>query len=182
MNIQLIKLREDDLEQVMEWRMMPEVTKYMYTDPILTMESQRLWYERINKSNKDKYWIIQVDNVKIGLISLNDIDYENKKCSWGYYIGNPDYKGRGIARHLELNIYEYIFEKLKLNKLRSEVLRDNELVIKIHESYGSNVEGVLKEEVMKNNTFCDVVFMGITKSKWNQIQGDKKYNKIYIED
>ena len=35
MGLKLIKLTEPDIYKVMEWRMMPEVSKFMYTDPEL---------------------------------------------------------------------------------------------------------------------------------------------------
>ena len=33
MACRLRKIRQDDLENIREWRMLPEITRYMYTDP-----------------------------------------------------------------------------------------------------------------------------------------------------
>jgi hypothetical protein len=41
MRVKLAKLREEDLNMVAKWRMLPEITKYMYTDPVITPESQK---------------------------------------------------------------------------------------------------------------------------------------------
>ncbi len=41
MGLVLRKISENDLEMIMKWRMMPEVTKYMYTDPQLTIDGQK---------------------------------------------------------------------------------------------------------------------------------------------
>lgn len=49
MGIILRKIKENDLENIIEWRMMPQVTKYMYTDPILTLEEQKIWLAKIEK-------------------------------------------------------------------------------------------------------------------------------------
>ena len=46
------KIKEEDLEMIMNWRMSPEVTKYMTTDPKLTLDGQKKWLRKINE-NRD---------------------------------------------------------------------------------------------------------------------------------
>ncbi|WP_346890176.1 UDP-4-amino-4,6-dideoxy-N-acetyl-beta-L-altrosamine N-acetyltransferase [Clostridium sp. UBA1056] len=181
MALELIKVNKDDLELIMTWRMKPEVTRYMYTDPVLTMETQLKWFYSIQDNDSVKYWIIKFDGVKIGLISICDIDYKNKRCSWAYYIGDTSFRGRGIATLLECNIYDYVFDDLNLNKLCCEVFTSNEKVISIHEKFGSVVEGTLKQHIYKNGDFFDIVTMGITRDKWENIKKDYKYDRICIE-
>ena len=47
MSIRLRELREDDLENIMRWRMDPDITRYMNTNPKLTLEGQRKWFKAI---------------------------------------------------------------------------------------------------------------------------------------
>lgn len=182
MEVKLIKLREEDLDMIAKWRMLPEITKYMYTDPIITPESQKEWFKSIEMDSSVRYWIIIVDDIKVGLISLNDIDYVNKRCYWGYYIADQSARGKGLARILECNIYDYAFFNLKLNKFCSEVLGFNERVVSIHEKFGSKVEGVLKQHIYKNGAFHDVVCMGITRDEWIRTRSQFVYDKIAIEE
>lgn len=49
MQVVLRKMCINDMEMVRQWRMMPEVTKYMYTDPIITLEQQIKWYDKVSK-------------------------------------------------------------------------------------------------------------------------------------
>lgn len=181
MALELTKVNKDDLELIMTWRMKPEVTRYMYTDPALTMETQLKWFYSTQDNDSVKYWIIKFDGVKIGLINICDIDYKNKRCSWAYYIGDTSFRGRGIATLLECNIYDYVFDDLNLNKLCCEVFTSNEKVISIHEKFGSVIEGTLKQHIYKNGDFFDIVTMGITRDKWKNIKKDYKYDKICIE-
>ena len=44
MSIHLREIREEDLELIMQWRMDPDITRYMNTDPKLTPEGQRKWF------------------------------------------------------------------------------------------------------------------------------------------
>lgn len=170
------------LEKIMYWRMSPEVTQYMFTDPELTLEKQKIWFERINKDPSVSYWIINVNNIDIGVINLYDIDWNNKRCFWAYYIGDSSFRGMGIARHLECNIYDYVFLKLGMNKLCGEVLVFNEKVIEIHKKFGSEIEGIFKQHIYKKGRFIDVVRMAILKEKWKKIRSQYKYEKINIEE
>ena len=40
------KIKEEDLQMIMEWRMRDDITKYMNSDPILTLDDQRKWLKK----------------------------------------------------------------------------------------------------------------------------------------
>jgi UDP-4-amino-4,6-dideoxy-N-acetyl-beta-L-altrosamine N-acetyltransferase len=181
MELKFEKLREKHLEQVRVWRMLPEVTKYMYTDPVITRESQKAWYNTIRDDDTQRNWVVDVDGVDIGLVSLK-IYWSNKRGFWAYYIGDSTYLGKGIGKQIEFNMLRYVFDILKLNKLTCEVFAFNDKVVKIHEKYGSKIEGILKEHIYKNNQFNDVVVMGILKSEWVQIKEKFDIIEAEIED
>lgn len=180
-NLKLRKLQEADLEMVRRWRMLPEVTKYMYTDPELTSEEQEHWYQRIKNDASKKYWVINYKGTDIGLLNLYDIDYTNMRCEWAYYIADTSFRGKGIARNLECNIYDYVFFNLNMNKLGCEVFSFNDSVIKIHEKFGSTIEGVRKEHIVKNGSKYDVVLMAMSKKKWEKIRKSYNYEMMEIQ-
>ena len=158
-----------------------ESSKYMYTDPDLTLEKQKKWFESVSNDQSCLYWIITVDEEDVGLINLYDIDNKNKRCGWAYYIANLDFRGKGIAKQLELNLYRFVFEVLEFNKLWCEVFGFNDKVVRLHKIYGSEIEGVLKEHVYKNDEFHDIVKMAVLKSKWPTIKEKYNYDDINIE-
>ncbi|MFV0440864.1 MAG: hypothetical protein ACK5LV_06175 [Lachnospirales bacterium] len=65
--LELKKIGYEDLENVMTWRMLPEVTKYMFSDPVLTVENQKKWLDNILHRTDVLYWIIYFDNTPIGV-------------------------------------------------------------------------------------------------------------------
>jgi UDP-4-amino-4,6-dideoxy-N-acetyl-beta-L-altrosamine N-acetyltransferase len=181
MSIELVRLNDHNLQKIMEWRMKPEVTKYMYTDPILTIEKQQRWFTSIINNPEVKYWMINVDNVDVGVLDLCNINMQHRRCSWAYYIGDTSFRGRGIATTLECNIYDYVFDILKLNKICCEVFTFNHKVISIHQKFGSIIEGTLHQHIYKNGQYMDIVTMGITKDRWKKIKELYDYEKITIE-
>lgn len=183
MEIKLRKIKDSDLENIMYWRMKPNVTKYMNTDPKLTLEGQKKWFKKISEDETCKYFIIDVDNVGIGLLGIIDIDNDNNRCSWVWYIGEDGYRGKGIAKKIQLNLYDYVFYKLNMNRLFSHILSFNEHEISnVHIACGYEVEGRMKQHVYKNGEYIDVTVMGITKDRWERIKKDFDYPIIKFED
>lgn len=178
----LRKVRKEDLKNLMVWRMNPEVTRNLYTDPELTMDKQIDWYNKMILDSTKLYWVIEFDSIPIGLIWLYQIDMRNRKCEWGYFIGDDSFRGKGIARNLECNIYDFVFYNLNLNRLYCEIFNFNEKVIAIHQKFGSEIEGIFKDHIFKNGQYFDVTEMAILKSKWNTIKENYKYDKIFIEE
>ena len=70
MNVVMTRIRESDLEMVMDWRMRPYVTEFMNTNPVLTIEGQKKWFERIKDQDDQINWIIHCDDKPIGLINV----------------------------------------------------------------------------------------------------------------
>ena len=181
MNLKLIKLSEKHLEKVRKWRMMLEVTKYMYTDPYISYEDQCKWFEKIRKDPKCIYWVVSFGNKEIGVINLYDIDMHNKRAFWAYYLGDVALRGKGIGRNLECNIYDFCFDVLNLKKLCCDVLSVNKKVIAIHQKFGSKIEGLFKQHILKNKKYHNVIRMAILKKEWNKIRHQYQYDKIKIE-
>jgi UDP-4-amino-4,6-dideoxy-N-acetyl-beta-L-altrosamine N-acetyltransferase len=183
MGVTLRKINQEDLEMIMNWRMAPEVTKYMYTDPVITLDMQKEWYEKIIINKElEKYWIIQLDNtVDVGLLSINNIDYHNKQASWAYYIASTEARGKGLGRILECNIYDYVLNELNLNKLWCEVFEFNDKVISIHEKFGSKIEGKFIDHIYKNGEYHNVIRMAILKSDWVRLKESQQYDELTIE-
>lgn len=93
-NARCRKIKENDLKMIMDWRMLPEITKYLNTNPHLTMEGQYSWFQKI-KAEEEKsiengrkafYWILEVDETPAGFVSLVNADNTAKKIgNWCIY-------------------------------------------------------------------------------------------------
>ena len=183
MACRLRRLKRDDLEMVMHWRMLPEITQFMYSDPILTVEAQHIWFDRVSQSKHECVWIIELadSGLAVGLLSLSEIEHVHMRCSWAYYIAESAARNKGLSRSLELNIYAYVFDKLGMNKICCEVFSSNHRVVTLHERFGAKVEGILRQHIWKNGEFLDVVQMAILKSDWQTVSNAIQFTPIFIE-
>lgn len=181
MNVVMTRLRESDLEMVMDWRMRPYVTEFMNTDPVLTIEGQKKWFERIENCNDQINWIINVDNHPVGLINVVDIDRINSRCSWGYYIAEKEIRSLKLALYLEWSLYDYVFEELKLHKLCNETWVENQQVVKLHIMCGGKQDGVMRHHIYKNGEYHDVSIGSILYEEWMEKRENTKYERFRFE-
>jgi UDP-4-amino-4,6-dideoxy-N-acetyl-beta-L-altrosamine N-acetyltransferase len=181
LNVKLRKIQEADLELIMDWRMRPEITKYMNTDPTLTLEGQKKWLERINHNHLDYYWMIEVDGVPAGIASLVEHDEHAKKIHTGVYIAEKKKRSIKLTVELQWNLYEYAFDVLGLNKVCEEVFSLNKAVLRILDMCGSKREGELRQHVYKNGEYYDVSVRGILRNEWEELKQKINYTHFVIE-
>ncbi len=174
MDIKLVDITAVDLEQIRIWRNSIAVSQYMYTSDQINSEEQINWFEKIKNDSSQKYWMIEYNNLKIGVVSIYNIKPNFKHCSWAFYLGNTELRGVGIGSKVEYNILNYVFEIMKFHKLICEVFSFNEKVIQMHEKFGFQREGLLREYILKDGKYYDVVVLSLLKYEWENIKNNLK--------
>jgi len=160
------KLSVDDLSLVLEWRTSEHVTKFMYSDIEKNIDNQKKWFEKISNDDSQYYWIILCKEVPIGLISLNNINRQHQKASFGYYIGDLNYSI--IAGRIHPYLYNFVFFQLGLNKLYAEVMEGNDGMMKMHTYYGFSHLATFKEHIYKYKQFHDVAYFELLSATWKE--------------
>lgn len=91
MSHRLRLLRDTDLETVMLWRMKPKSRATCTPTRSSTLDGQRQWLQRLQQSDRDQVWIIELlDGARpVGLLSLTEIDRVNGRCSLPTTWANP---------------------------------------------------------------------------------------------
>lgn len=181
MAITVREIRDEDLELIIGWRMDPDITKYMNTNPKLTLEGQRKWLDSISKDDSCMYWIVELDGRPVGLIDIVDIDWEAGNSSWGYYIGEKDARSLILAISLEMSLYDYVFDVLGFKELHNEVFSLNAGVVKLHIACGNELVREVKGEVEKEGVLYDITHLTISKDRWYSLRDSKRYEHIDFE-
>lgn len=186
-DIKLLPLVEDDIEMVRLWRNSPEISQFMYTDNYISEADQIGWFKKIKDDSSQKYWIIEYESVKIGLVSLNSINLNFKTCYWTFYLDR-----RGMLKNLDRNvimnanisgkveftILKIVFEELGLDKILCEVMVENKAVINMHENLGFRREAYFREHIIKNNISHDIVTLAMLRQEWDFLK-ESFHKKIY---
>lgn len=179
-HIVLRPVMETDLEMIMNWRMQPEITKYMNTDPKLTIDIQKKWYEKIKEDENTYQWIIEVDSMPVGVTGISDIDKINERCTRGIYIAVKEKRSLDLIVDIYSTQFDFIFYQLKLNKIEVEVFKENRGVVKLNKMCGFIEEGIKRQHIKKNGKYYDMVMLGMTKEDWENKKKTWKYNSVEI--
>ncbi|GEK31432.1 hypothetical protein KZO01_17410 [Kurthia zopfii] len=154
-----------DADEIFQWRKKEHVTKYMYTNLDEDKNKHLKWVRDNIDSKENQYYVIYSNDVKIGLISLNEIDYRNNRASSGFYIGDQNYSL--IASRILPYFLNYAFFEFNLNKIVIEVMSNNLGMKKMDLHYGFREVGILQDHIYKDEKYYDVEILELTKKKWN---------------
>ena len=89
--VELRPVEESDSERLFTWRNLPEVRQYMFNDGTIRLDGHLRWLAKILVDPTRRDWIIEHDEVPVGLISLTDIDDDNRR------FRGPEF-GEGVQR------------------------------------------------------------------------------------
>lgn len=156
----------EDILRVREWRNLPEISAYMYTDHHISQQEHARWFGNALNDPARRYWIIELDGEPVGLANLYDISTTHRRAYWAFYLASPEVRGRGVGSFAERFVIRHAFEELDLEKLCCEVLATNPGVIKMHQRYGFQVDGTLRRHVLKHGERVDVVTMSLLRDEW----------------
>ncbi|HEX8569530.1 MAG TPA: UDP-4-amino-4,6-dideoxy-N-acetyl-beta-L-altrosamine N-acetyltransferase [Caulobacteraceae bacterium] len=159
-------VEEADKARLLAWRNAPEVARWMYGAHVITPEEHERWWATALRDPRRRYWVIEVGGAPAGLVNLYDIDTTHGRCTWAFYLGDPGLRGRGVGAYVEYWVLEHVFETMGLHKLWCEVLVGNEAVWKMHQRYGFQVEARLRDHVLKDGAYQEVLGLGLLQEEW----------------
>lgn len=178
--IAFVPLYEAALPQVLGWRSDAEISRYLFTDIEPDLEQQQCWFQNISSDPCCRHWLIRCNDQEIGLAYLSEIDYTNRRCSCGFYIGKKCFQRYGGV--ILPGIVNYVFEELEFNKIYGEVMAGNDNVIKLHEIHGYRQVGVWQQHVFKYGAWYDVHLFELLRSRWQELNSHYRQFRIPVLD
>lgn len=178
MSVTLREITESDLENIMRWRMDPEITRYMNTNPKLTLEGQKAWLASIRANPDVSYWFIEVEGQPAGVINLTGLGKPDGNLGWAYYVGEKRLRSMGTALSLEMSLYDHALVFLKKKAVYSDVFSLNRGVIQLHRLCGCETVEEKKHHVCKEGIWYDVTYMRMTAERWLAMRDTRKYTRI----
>ena len=170
-NIYIRNIIEEDTEPLRKMHNDPS-TLYMLTDTtIVTPEMQKKWFNSIYESEKSKRYSICMnedgrENL-IGMIRFDQIDKINKNMIVGLDI-MVKYRGQGLGKKSFNTMMEYCYKKLGMHKLTLYVAEYNNIAISLYLSLGFHKEGLLKEHLLRDNEYNDLLIMSAYKKEFEE--------------
>lgn len=133
----------------------------------LKVEQEKL-KERLKSKTKVIFTVI-LKNKNIGFISF-DIFSSGNYANIGGAIGEKDEWGNGYGREAFETVIDYLFKKMKMNRVQLEVYEDNKRAYKVYKRIGFKKEGVRREchWNLITKKYDNDIMMSILKREWKK--------------
>lgn len=168
--INFIHLNQQQREVVRTWRNSEKIRKWMYTDHIISQVEHKIFLRDLEDSNAAFYWLVRMWDNDIGVLYFPHVDFNNKNAYFGIY-SNPDSRILGVGKKLDMLALKLVFERAGFQSLWLEVIEDNKISY-LHKEMGFVEAGKLREFVQKDNTWKNVVVMGLIREEFLELYGD----------
>lgn len=123
--IRLRDVSEGDRDRLFEWRNLPDVRRWMYTDHVIQRSEHDAWFDAMLVDPTRKYWVILLDDDPVGVVNLVGLDPGTSSCSFGLYIGEQHAIGVGAARRALEVAVDYAFDQPGIERVTAETLVGN---------------------------------------------------------
>ena len=186
---------EQDAELIYKWmndhelkKLSTGLNRFMCRDEALDWVKARMRHQDYRV-----FWAICAKDTgkMIGYASLTDIHYINSSANFsGIVIGDKSYQDGLAWIETYLFVYEYVFERLNLNRLYGHAIDEHPSTILIRSVMFSKTEGVMRQAAFKNGRYYDVSISSILREEYfeHKAKGDyeianvlKRFTKILRE-
>lgn len=153
-----------DLNRVYQWHNDSELYSTL-TNPFrpVSLQTVENWIkEKSLYSDKEINFAICLTKTSehIGNIYLRNIDYINRNAFLGAFIGPAEQRAKGYASEALLQVVDYAYNVLGLQRLCMYVIADNQPAVRHLEKCGFSVEGRMRRHVFKDGEFKDILILG----------------------
>jgi RimJ/RimL family protein N-acetyltransferase len=166
----LSAIEPDEVPAIVRWRNMPAVYRGFIEFEPLNAAAQTAFLARLTPDSDRRLWLIRArqqesradapahewsgDSVPVGTVGIMHLDWRNRRCEFGpIFIGELEYRGRGIARDAEILVLDYCFNHLGLHKVIAHVPESNAGVIPFHEAAGFRRDTLLRDHIYRAGRF-----------------------------
>jgi RimJ/RimL family protein N-acetyltransferase len=168
--VRLAELQRADLPLYASWFRDYEVERFLLPEVVIPMtdEAEAEWYERASKSTDGyTFGICTLDeNILIGNCSLFEISQKNRVATFGIFVGNKEYWGKGYGSDATRIMLRFAFDELNLNRVQLEVYAFNQRAIRAYEKVGFVHEGTRRAALFREGRYHDIHMMAILSEEW----------------
>ena len=138
----------------------------------LSVDKQIDWIKTWEKRERDYYWIIESYGEQfepIGTIGFYDIEPDLKEGMPGRWVMMPQGKVSIIAPFFLM--YQFVFEKLDIDRFVMDVVASNKKVRRFHELYGAKyIDPPARYANIADEVGAPLVWFEFTRKQWPSMQ------------
>lgn len=179
----IVRLSRDISDKQLEWRNHEEVRPFVRENQLLGMVNQRKWLEEIATNPSIEMFGIELHReteqhtsgvyavggtkiIEIGTCGLTSITYIHRTAEYSMLI-DPFIRGRGYGTWAMIELLNYGFYHLDLQRIEGEIFETNETMLHVAKKLGFKEEGKRRSSYYKYGKRIDSIIMGLLQEEWN---------------
>jgi RimJ/RimL family protein N-acetyltransferase len=173
---QLVRLREmraEDAETYVRWLNNCDLSERIMGGAMpMTLEQEKEWISK-NAGRQEEachFAVETLDGKLLGTSGYHHLDWKNRKCMVGWFIGDPENRGQGYGTDLIETLLKVCFDVLGLRKVSLDVYEFNEAA-RLYERLGFTLEGAFRKEKFVRGKWWDERRYGMFKTEWAAQRG-----------
>lgn len=153
----------EDVAYLNRWNQDEQTCKFLGNGFMpVSIDIQKKWMDNMIDTSgfsTSKRYMIDVDNVPVGLVGLYCINWIHRVSEIGIYIGDLNYRKKGIAFEAVKLLMKYAKEYINLRKIKLYVVSDNQNAIVFWKKVGFKVCGELIKERYIEGSYRNLTIM-----------------------
>lgn len=172
--LNIVELEDGVKEKIRNWRNSERVRSAMVSQHIISKQEHLKWLKSLESNRHKKGWMIFVDNIPIGSIYLENIDEQNLASEWGFYIGEKEYTGKGLAKMILFEFLTMFFDQMEFKTLFTRVLPSNDIALNLYRKF--RFREMEKPHIDKDKSF---IFFKFTREDWLNTKDELRDESCY---
>lgn len=169
--VYLTTIEEEDLEQLRQWRNLPEYRKHFREYREISSTMQKWWFEhKVNGDNTTIMFAIrQLDTDElIGCCGLCYINWIHRHSDLSLYIGKDQayIDAEGIAEESCKLLFEYGFNELGLNKIWTEIYEFDTKKYELYKKFNFQQDGRLRKQYFYDGRWWDSYLLSLLRDEY----------------
>jgi diamine N-acetyltransferase len=123
-------------------------------------------FERHLDDEEHSWFVIEVDGLVIGELSLHHRDPRARVAAFGIGIYDPAYIGQGYGREASALFLDWAFRIQNYQRIWLDTWATNERAIRCYQALGFIEEGRQRRHIYVDGQYVDMVFMGLLREEW----------------
>ncbi|WP_408011262.1 GNAT family N-acetyltransferase [Pseudalkalibacillus sp. A8] len=167
--VRLCACRPEDSKTLALWSEDPEYLRNLDTDFAMPRSVESFEKSSEKTSNSMEFRLRTLENdILIGFVALFSIEWNNQCGKMAIGIGDPNFRDKGYGTDALRLILRYGFYELNLHRIGLDVISYNKRAIHAYQKVGFQVEGTMRESVLRDGQKYDRILMSILRNEYQQ--------------
>lgn len=168
-SVYLTELSSLHLEQMRQWRNLPEIIRWCRQNKLIVEADQINWFEKINRDPTIRMFAVknydgEYGDKLVGVCGLTDIDFFNGRSEFSLYVG-PEHQKMAYGKSALQTLLSHGFHDLGLNVIWGETFENNPAQ-KLFESLCMVKEGSRRLFYFKEGRLWDAHLYSMTNEEF----------------